>query len=94
MKEKMSDDTYTFVISFKDPDGCGEFAYWADEDKRRDLETALEADGEDIEKATEILHDDSQAASKKFFEHGEYGVVELKLKRDGTGTCRLVPQNE
>ena len=90
----MSADIYTFVIPFKDPDGCGEFAYWADEDKRLDLETALEADGENIEKAVEILYDDPKATSKRFFEHGEYGTVELKLNRDGTGTCRLVPRGE
>lgn len=84
------EETFKWVIGFKEPDTCGEFAYWADEDKRVALEVALEADGEDIEKAVDILYEDPEATSKRFFEHGEYGSVELKLKRDGTGTCRLV----
>lgn len=30
----MSDDVFDMVIEFKDPDGCQQFAYWADEDAR------------------------------------------------------------
>lgn len=82
------EETLEWVIGFKEPDACGYFAHWADEEKR----AALEAGGLDEDAAADRLYDDPESTNKKFFQYGEYGNVELTLKRDGTGTCRLIPQ--
>ena len=91
----MSDDIFTLRVEFKDPDGCGEFAYWADTAKREALEAELDPSDEDgLDDVNNQLADDPESVSKRFFSYGEYGTVELKLKRDGTGICRLVPRSE
>jgi hypothetical protein len=86
----VSNDVFTLVVSFKDPDGCGEFIHWA---SRAEVER-LKLDGMEHDKACDTAYTNPQGVNKKFFTYGEYGVVELKLGRDGTGTCRLVPRNE
>lgn len=97
------EETFEFTVPFKDPDGCGEFAYWADKERREvaiaEAITAEGLDGDDEDtlevveqEVIDRLYDDPESTNKRFFEHGEYGTVELKLKRDGTGWCKLVPR--
>ena len=95
----MSDDVFDMVIEFKDPDGCQQFAYWADEDAREAaIARAMEEQGlprEDVEdQVLNAFYDSPERASKRFFKWGEYGSLEVFLKKDGTGTCRLIPNDE
>ena len=79
--------TFKWSIAFKDPDSCGEFSHFADTAKHE----ALKATGMDDDEIAEKLYEDPTATSKRFFQWGEYGVVELELGPDGTGTARLIP---
>lgn len=82
---------FEWTIPFKDPDGCGEFAYFADEPKREALKQMKLWDDEET---PDQMYDDPACANAKFFRHGEFAMLEIKINRYGVGTARLIPQGE
>jgi hypothetical protein len=82
---------FTWSIPFKDSDGCGEFARFADKPKRESLKQMKLWDDEIT---PDQMYDDPTCANQKFFRYGEFGTLEVKLNKYGIGTARLIPQEE